>query len=63
MSKYRYTITLEVDDDEFNSNMAETFRKELDDITCAQDFWCNNVKVKCEDEYCIHLNDKIIKGT
>ena len=59
MAKYRYTITLTVDKDEFTSEMAELFRKELEGLTEAQDFECDNIKVKCEDEYCIRHNDKI----
>lgn len=59
MAKYRYTITLNVDEDEFTSEMAEYFRGELENITKEQEFWCDNIKVKCEDEYCIRHNDKI----
>ena len=50
--RYRYIVTCEADDD-FET---EDLRIDLSELVNEYDTW--NIKVTCEDEYCIKRNDK-----
>ena len=57
MSKYRYIITFETDDEFDTNNEHEKLRQEI--ISTVDDYYVTNLKVTCEDDCCIRKNDKL----
>lgn len=58
--RYRYTVELTVDEQNFSNEDVERLRSDLRDA--AEEYADGEVKVQCEDEWCILKNDTRVRA-